>query len=385
MQAVTAMEVAEKAEEFASGKQNRRAVPRFEVDEDARLQLVAHGSAVSCRMVDLSLKGCRIRTKERFPVGAMVRVEVTFKVRGLAFRFSGVTQWTDGHNIAGIRFVDVPARRKEELVEALLEVEAENAAKAARKAVEKRAAEEQAAAKLAAEKRSAEEQAAARKAAAALVAEQAKQEVRRHSLVQALNAGRAAAGLDGPLAGPSPAEPRPKVQRPASPSPVSPQPPVPQKEEAPPASSPPKPSKRERRTQSREEVDTSAVIHLINIASRLQGRILDLSLNGCRIRTNERFPVGIYTRVETEFRLEGLPFRLGGVIQAIHDRNTVGIRFLDMSERRRAQVEQLIAEIQELKEARKVKSLISEPGPPGENPGNHPSEHKSLAGDPGEK
>jgi hypothetical protein len=58
--------------------------------------------------------------------------------------------------------------------------------------------------------------------------------------------------------------------------------------------------------------------------------------------------VGIYTRVEAEFRLEGLPFRLGGVIQAIHDRNTVGIRFLDVSERKLAQVAQLIDEIEEM-------------------------------------
>ena len=111
-----------------------------------------------------------------------------------------------------------------------------------------------------------------------------------------------------------------------------------------------KPAKPDRREESREEVDTSAVIYLVKIASRLRGRILDLSLGGCRIRTDERFPVGIYTRVETEFRLAGLPFRLGGVIQAIHDRHMVGIRFLDMSSRKREQVEELMADIREVKE-----------------------------------
>jgi hypothetical protein len=72
---------------------------------------------------------------------------------------------------------------------------------------------------------------------------------------------------------------------------------------------------------------------------------MDISIAGCRIRCDERFPVGIYTRIETEFRIEGLPFRFGGVVQAIHDRHTVGIRFLDMSPRKREQVEQLIEEI----------------------------------------
>jgi len=106
---------------------------------------------------------------------------------------------------------------------------------------------------------------------------------------------------------------------------------------------------RERRQQSRHVVDTTATILLVNVGSTLKGRILDLSLAGCRIRTDERFPVGIYTRVEIEFRLGGLPFRLGGVIQAIHDRNTVGIRFLDLSERKRKQVLELIGEIEQLR------------------------------------
>jgi len=114
-----------------------------------------------------------------------------------------------------------------------------------------------------------------------------------------------------------------------------------------------KPATSERRKASREMVDTTAVIFLIKIASRLRGRILDLSLTGCRIRTDERFPVGIYTRVETEFRLEGLPFRLGGVIQVIHDRQTVGIRFLDVSSRKREQVEQLMEDIQEMESREK--------------------------------
>jgi hypothetical protein len=132
----------------------------------------------------------------------------------------------------------------------------------------------------------------------------------------------------------------------------SPQPPARREAETYPAALPPRrPAGRERREQSREEVDTSAVIYLIKIASKLSGRILDLSLSGCCIRTDERFPVGIYTRVETEFRYQGLPFRLGGVIQAIHDRNTVGIRFLDLSQRKREQVLDLIGEIDQMRAA----------------------------------
>ena len=105
----------------------------------------------------------------------------------------------------------------------------------------------------------------------------------------------------------------------------------------------------ERRSHSRYAVDDSANIILFKIASRLPGRIVDLSLGGCRVRCHHRFPVGIYTRVETEFRVDGITFRLGGVVQVIHDSHTVGIRFIDMSHRKREHIEQLIKEMQELR------------------------------------
>jgi hypothetical protein len=319
------MEPAEKAEELVAGQQNLRAVPRFEVDVDANLLLVAHGLNLPCHVMDLSLTGCRLRTKERFPTRGVVRVEVNFKVRGLAFRFCGMTQWTDGRNQVGIRFVDLSARREDEFLEAIAEVQADDAAKqvaekeAAEEAEAMRIAEEQAAAQVATEQSLAQsgcdsEEPPAQAARINPIIEQASPEPRTLS-VQPWAGGfhRAEPSLVGP--------------------------------------SLVRPSKCERRLQSREGVETSASIVLINAASRLNGRILDLSPGGCRIETEERFPVGIYTRVETEFRLEGLSFRLGGVIQAIHDRCHVGIRFLDMSPRKREQLEQLIEEIEELKRA----------------------------------
>lgn len=104
----------------------------------------------------------------------------------------------------------------------------------------------------------------------------------------------------------------------------------------------------ERRVTPRLAVDTRAVLYLIDLAARFEGRIVNLSLDGCCIRTDQRFPLGIFRRVETEFRLDGLPFRLAGVTQAIHDPHHVGIRFLDLSRRKRDQLSELIAEIEEL-------------------------------------
>jgi flagellar biosynthesis GTPase FlhF len=301
------MEVEEKGENPAAQGRERRKTPRSVVDEEAQLLLVRDGFTVPCRIVELSLEGCRIKADARLPAGMLVRMETSFKVRGMPFRFSGVGIWTDGANQVGIRFVNMPARRRDELAEILREVEEKNAARAKKQAAEKLAAEEQAAEKLFAKKRAAEERAAKRVTAEQRAAEErAGQEAGRQAALEA--ASREAA----------------------------------------------KPVKRERRTQSRHEVDTSASILLVNIGAWLQGRILDLSVGGCRIRTDERFPVGIYTRVEAEFRIDGLPFRLGGVIQSVHDqsRRLVGIRFLSVSERKRAQLEQLIQEIEELRARR---------------------------------
>ncbi len=110
------------------------------------------------------------------------------------------------------------------------------------------------------------------------------------------------------------------------------------------------------RVEPRQNVDTSAVIRLIDIAANVEGRILDLSLSGCHIRTERRFPVGIFRRVETGFRIAGLPFWLGGVTQVLRDPFNVGIRFLDMSERKREQLVQLIAEIKEMREREMVQT-----------------------------
>jgi c-di-GMP-binding flagellar brake protein YcgR len=110
-------------------------------------------------------------------------------------------------------------------------------------------------------------------------------------------------------------------------------------------STPPPP--RERRKEPRIAVDGKAALTILNIGVRLRGRILDLSLSGCQFRTDDCFPMGIYSRAEIEFELDGLPFRITCVTQSLHKSNRVGVRFLDMSMRKREQLMELIAEIQE--------------------------------------
>jgi len=131
---------------------------------------------------------------------------------------------------------------------------------------------------------------------------------------------------------------------------------------------------KDRRREPRHKVDGTAVLHLVNLGIRMPGRVQDLSLGGCCIRTDERFILGIYRRIEVEFRIEGLPFRLGGVTQSIHDAHHVGIRFLNVSDRKREQLLQLIQEMDEFLRAPRAgkkpvdeDSLHSQAKPPAES------------------
>jgi c-di-GMP-binding flagellar brake protein YcgR len=291
------MEEIENPEDLVAREQERRGMPRCSVDADAALLVLSTGSETPCRIVELSLGGCRVEMRQRASFGVAAAVELTFKIQGIAFRLSGLTEWTAG-KMAGLSFGPMSSRRRDELVEVLCEVEFKHAAEAAERGAE-------------------------------------------------TEARAASAAQRGPFLVPrplSPGDPGASGESPAAGS-ESPTLETPEEQHAQAQSGLP----RERRVNRRCEVDTSAIIHLVKIGSKLNGKILDLSLGGCRIQTAERFAVGIYTRVETEFRLQGLPLRLAGVIQAIHDRNLVGVRFLDVSPRKREQIAELIDEIVEMR------------------------------------
>ncbi len=290
------MEEIENPEDLVAREQERRGMPRCKVDADATLLALSTGLEMPCRIVELSLGGCRMEMRQRISLGVGAAVETTFKIQGIAFRLSGLTEWT-ANKIIGLSFGPMSSRRRDDLVEVLCEVEAKHAAEVAGPGPEVRAT-------------------------------------------------TGAVANRGPFLIPKPASAVNHSETRGSADGF--EPPMLEKPEEPPAQTPAGPA-RERRVNRRCEVDTSAVIYLVKIGSKLNGKILDLSLGGCRIRTAERFPVGIYTRVETEFRLQGLPLRLAGVIQAIHDRNLVGVRFLDVSQRKREQIAELIDEIVEMR------------------------------------
>jgi hypothetical protein len=289
------MDATENPSELAAELEERHEMPRCAVDTTATLVLLARGTMIVGRMIELSLSGCRVFLPKILPQISRSAVECTFRIHGAGFRLGGVIDWVRD-SLMRIEFSSMSSRCRDDLMEVLCEVELENQAKLPAPAA----------------------QAPAGTMALAKLSNQAPiaEAVRAPIVIPA----------QAPIVVPGPAPP---IAATSSQAPAQPN------------------RGRDRRVTHRCGVDTSAVIDLVKIGSKLAGQIVDLSVGGCRIRTAEKFPVGIYTRVETEFQLHGLPFRLGGVIQTIHNRNTVGIRFLDMSERKKSQVAELITEIED--------------------------------------
>lgn len=312
-------------------RSERRAYPRFAVDASAVLYLVpSFTDGIPARILDLSQAGCRVRTARPFAAGVRARVELSFKVQGIAFRVSGTTQWIEGRHLLGISFASMSSRRKSELVDLLAELEAKLAAEAAQEAAKDAALEAPAA------------EAAPRGVAPLLT-----------PIVSAglfaVPPGMTAEYIAASI-GPLDPSPEPAPEEPSSPRPGSQAAPAPIPFPPAGAASPPSPPKKERRAQQRHSVDSRAAIYLVKVLALVRGTIIDVSLGGCRIRTDERLLMGIHQRVEVGFTLDGLPFRLPGVTQAIHNRFTIGIRFLDLSERKREQLRFVIDEIEEMRQ-----------------------------------
>jgi c-di-GMP-binding flagellar brake protein YcgR len=280
--------------------QERRAFPRYPVDCPVSAVLISGGGVISGQMLDLSRGGCRLSTPKRIEIGILVRVEICFQLRGISFRIVGVTAGTRTGRSFAVRFLDMPRRAAAELVEVLEEIAAAPPPEPPKPVLNVVPA-------LAPVPIVAPPPAIAPAAAQSVAAQE--------------KAAAPPAPVDAATATPIPA------------APIS-------------ATSP------NRRSHSRHDVDTRVNLTLVRGAISMPGHILNLSQGGCRLRTDERFNVGIHTRVEAEFHLHGLPFRLAGVSQAIMDRNTIGIRFLDMSERKREQLTELIAEIHEAEQVR---------------------------------
>ena len=124
------MQAEGKVDGHSANGPERRTHPRHPVDEDATLLILSQGSPLPCHLLELSLEGCRLRTKAPFLAGIEIRVEVAFRINGIALRFSGVTAWTLDKHVVGVHFVGLTSRRRDELADVLGELAADLASAA---------------------------------------------------------------------------------------------------------------------------------------------------------------------------------------------------------------------------------------------------------------
>ena len=108
----------------------------------------------------------------------------------------------------------------------------------------------------------------------------------------------------------------------------------------------------ERRSLPRFAVDEDATLVMVSAGATISGRMFEISLDGCRVRTAGRHPVAAPALIEIIFKVNGIAFRLGGVIEWIEHEQVVGIRFGAMALRRRETLEDLLAELDAEEQAR---------------------------------
>jgi hypothetical protein len=242
-------------------------------------------------VVDISLGGCCLRTDTPFTAGALAPVEVALPICGMMVRVRGITQWTKLQYLVGVRFMHPDARSKNLLAGLLT-----------------------------------------------CLADGSTVELVKESIAAELTAGTATLLSTPALAVEFPTNELPAPE--SASTPEEDQAPV-EGLAAPPAETP---ASSEELDRTPEEKDGAAVLHFLKDGSQRAGVVASLSLEGCSVRTTEPFLAGVHIRVEVEFRTRGLCFRLGGVTEQVHDKQTIDIRFLHLSHRKLEQLSQVLDE-----------------------------------------
>jgi hypothetical protein len=124
--------VTDRSENGAVRTVERRAGPRYPIDEDSVLFFTGDGIPTAGKLVDLSQDGCRLRTSVQVPSRPWYPVEIFFRIHGEEFRFSGIVHWVSGGNQLGVRFVNMIPDRMAALSQVVCALEA--ATQAARRA-----------------------------------------------------------------------------------------------------------------------------------------------------------------------------------------------------------------------------------------------------------
>jgi hypothetical protein len=290
MNAISAISGQDQERGRAARYRDRRDYERYEVNTPGG-SLNYKGVRFPCLIVDISLSGCCVRSEIPFHPGALANVELVLPIYGMFLRMVGTTQWVTRENLIGIRFLHGSSRAKNQLAGLLTCLVDKTAADAVRAAVVHAAAAKNSGPGLALE-----------------IPE---------ALLLSLN------HLETP--------PVKEVEAEAS-------------EPLTPAEEPGQESGKSGAGMG-EMGDWPATLQLVKDGSHMSGSLAGLHLEGCKIRTAQPFVAGIHVRVEVEFQMCGLHFRLLGVVDDVSDKNTLDIRFVEMSRRKQEEIADVIAEL----------------------------------------
>jgi hypothetical protein len=279
------------------GGRDKRVDERFDLDR-ASGALIHKGTSIPCEMFDVSLSGCRLRTLQPFTAGALESVKVVLAIQGMVLSIWGITQWTQGDRMIGVRFIHPTGRTRNQLAGLLTCLLDSSATEMVMKAVA----------------------AAAGEAGGAIIT----------------------------LEHPPPVEPEPE-----------PEPEIAEtleEEEFQQAPPPPPPPKRpelksEHKVLSMEVGDSPAVLHLVAEESIVTGNVLDVSQDGCLVRLARPFAMRLNAQVEVDFHLRGLPFRLPGKTKEMYGDQLVEIRFTEINLRKQDDLSLVILELIEASKA----------------------------------
>jgi hypothetical protein len=92
----------------------RRAFERHELPSSPGT-LHYRGESYPCKVLDLSMGGCRIVTQSMFRDGAIANVELDLSIFGLQLKICGVTQWSSRSQQIGIRFIHPGVKTKNQV------------------------------------------------------------------------------------------------------------------------------------------------------------------------------------------------------------------------------------------------------------------------------
>jgi hypothetical protein len=109
--------------------ESRRSHERHALEE-VRGTLVYRGVAAPCRVVDISLGGCRIRVQGPMLPNALEYVELKLRMHGDLLHLGGTTRWRKQGNLIGVHFIFSSVQSRSKLSELLESLVRRDAAKA---------------------------------------------------------------------------------------------------------------------------------------------------------------------------------------------------------------------------------------------------------------